>query len=193
MNLHGLVTGAIGVVNPRILGSVKVSTGSSITPAGVRVPTYTTLNNVEMQVQPLSTKDLRQVEMLNLQGTLRAIYFFGEVAAIIRGLNRGGDLVVINQGVNAGVWLVNSVLEQWPDWCKTVVTLQTDAIETFIPSLNFSDLRNSQYLQLVDAFLITAPPTWLGAGGEIPVHSFRPSLDFSKKQNSEYLGCLSPF
>lgn len=149
MNLHALVKGAIGTVNPHILGSVLQSTGATIKPDGTPQPQYRQFDNIEMQVQSLTTKDLRQAEMLNLQGTLRSIYLFGEVDGIVRATAKGGDLIVIDHGVNKGVWLVNSVLEQWPDWCKVSVVLQPEAIPAvtrFIPSYRFNDNRNSGYL-----------------------------------------------
>jgi hypothetical protein len=59
-----------------------------------------------MQVQAMGSRDLAQIEGLNLNGEKRKIYFYGEVDAIVRSANKGGDLVVIDSGVNAGTWLV---------------------------------------------------------------------------------------
>lgn len=120
MNLHGLVAGGIGVVNPFVTVTVSESTGYSTASDGKRTPTYAVFQ-AQAQIQALSGKDLRQIDGLNLNGTLRAIYFFGEVDAVVRALSKGGDVVTDS---NANVYLVNQVLEQWPDWCKVVVTLQ---------------------------------------------------------------------
>jgi hypothetical protein len=124
MNLHGIVANQIGAVNPFILGTVRLSTGSTTAADKTRIPTYTDLPNVKMQVQSMSSRDLAQIEGLNLNGEKRKIYFYGEVDAIVRSANKGGDLVVIASGVNAGTWLVAMSLEQFPDWCSVAVTLQ---------------------------------------------------------------------
>lgn len=126
MNLHGLVSGAISTVNPFILGTVKYSTGATTDAAFTRQPSYTTVTGVQMQVQALTAEDLRQVDGLNLNGTKRAIYLYDQINGVVRSKSKGGDLIVIDSGVNAGTWLVNLVLEQWPDWCKCAVTLQND-------------------------------------------------------------------
>jgi hypothetical protein len=124
MNLHGIVANQIGAVNPFILGTVRFSTGSTTAADGTRVPTYRDVTGIKMQVQAMGSRDLAQIEGLNLNGEKRKIYFYGEVEAIVRSANKGGDLVVIDSGVNAGTWLVNLSLEQFPDWCSVVVTLQ---------------------------------------------------------------------
>jgi hypothetical protein len=73
------------------------------------------------QMQAMSGKDLRQVEGLNLNGTMRSVYFNGKLDAIVRSFRKGGDKIVDPQG---NTWLINQVLEQWPDWVKIAVTLQ---------------------------------------------------------------------
>lgn len=126
MNLHGVVSGAIGAVNPFITGTVQVSTGYTTSDDGSQVPTYDTFDDVQMQVQALTYRDLLQVEGLNLNGTRRAIYMNGRADGVVRSLMKGGDLITIADGANAGVWLVAYVLEQWADWTKIAVTLQNE-------------------------------------------------------------------
>lgn len=124
MNLHGLVTPAISVINPPTPAVLKVSTGSTTGYGGVRTPTYATDAAISAQVQALTGPELRQIDGLNLQGTLRGIYCRGNILGIVRSQNRGGDLIVIASGVNAGTWLIVHVLETWPDWSKVVGALQ---------------------------------------------------------------------
>lgn len=124
MNLHSIVSGAIGAINPLMPGTIKVSTGYTTNPGGSRTPTYTTFTGVQMQVQALTWKDLQQVDGLNLNGTRRAIYMNGRADGVVRSLLKGGDIITLTDGPNAGDWLVAMVLEQWPDWCKYAVTLQ---------------------------------------------------------------------
>ena len=123
MDLHGIVRGAVTAVNPDITVTVSQSTGYTTADDGTQVPTYSTLP-AEAQVQALSGKDLRQIESLNLQGTLCVIYFFGQVSGNIRASSQGGDLVYVPSGAYKGEWLVTNSLETWPDWCKCVCTLQ---------------------------------------------------------------------
>jgi hypothetical protein len=76
------------------------------------------------QVQALSTRDLRQAEMLNLQGTLKAAYLNGAVAGGVRVQIKGGDLV---QFLDGSVWLITTVSEPWAltaGWTKAILTLQ---------------------------------------------------------------------
>jgi hypothetical protein len=126
MNLHGLATGAIGIVNPFVPGTVQVSDGYATAADGEQVPAYQTFPDVSMQVQALTFKDLQQLDGLNLNGTQRAIYMNGRADGVVRSLMKGGDLVTLTNGPNAGVWLVTLMLEQWPDWAKAAVTLQNE-------------------------------------------------------------------
>lgn len=128
MNLHKIVTGAVGKVNPFVPGSVRISTGSVTEADGTRIPTYRTYNNVSMQVQALTGKDLQQIDGLNLNGTLRKIYCNGQLDATTRVSQRGGDLITLRDGPNVGVWLTAQVMEQWEDWCSIVVVLQNEPV-----------------------------------------------------------------
>lgn len=123
MNLHGIVSGAIAVVNPFIDVTVQISTGDVTRPDGTRIPLYDTLP-FSAQIQALDGGDLRQIEGLNLQGTFCKIYFFGSVEGIVRDVDKGGDLVTVPSGVWAGTWLTKKVFEAWPDWCAIACVLQ---------------------------------------------------------------------
>lgn len=116
-----ITSGAIDAVNQRTLMQVQISTGSTTAADGKQTPTYAPAMTVMGEVQPLTFRDLKQLEGLNLQGSLKAIYLQGHINGIVRPKNKGGDLVTDARG---NVWLVNQVLEFWPDWCKVAVTLQ---------------------------------------------------------------------
>ncbi len=80
------------------------------------------------QVQPITWRDLQQLEGLNLSGTRRKIYLYGSVDSVNRVNRKGGDLVTIaNGGVDDGVWMVAQVLEQFPDWVSCAATQQNGA------------------------------------------------------------------
>ncbi len=122
MNLHGFVSGAIGTVNPPTFGTVLPSAGTYTTnPDGSRTPNYGSPITTSMQVQALTTKDLMHLDTLNIQGSTHAIYMNGDLEAIVRATNRGGDLITLADG---SIFLTTEVLEHWPDWTKASVTLQ---------------------------------------------------------------------
>lgn len=122
MNLHGIVSGVIASVNPFQTFAVSISTGAYVTAAnGERTPVYAAPVYVSGQVQDLTSKDLRQLDSLNIQGSQRAIYLNGELDGVVRWNGKGGDLLTLQDGT---VWLTTAVLEQWPDWAKVSVTLQ---------------------------------------------------------------------
>jgi hypothetical protein len=120
VNLHGIVSGAIGAVNPHVSATLKICTGYTTLPSGKRTPTYAADQPATAQVQDLSQADVRQLDSLNIQGSQKVIYLNGALAGLVRNQNKGGDLVVLG----TETWLVTAVLEQWPDWAKVAVTLQ---------------------------------------------------------------------
>lgn len=123
MNLHGIVASAIGTVNPFVGASMQVSTGYTTNPDGSRIPTHNTVTG-SVQVQALTFKDLTQLDGVNMNGEARAIYFYGEFNGVLRARQKGGDIVTLTDGPNAGNWLIVKMLETWPDWCKAAVVLQ---------------------------------------------------------------------
>lgn len=125
MNLHGIVSPLIGSVNPFVPASMQVATGYTTNADGSRNPTYSSVTG-SAQVQALTFKDLQQLSGLNLNGTRRAIYFYGDFNGVVRPAQKGGDLVTLTDSTNVGTWLIAQVLEQWPNWCKVAVTLQMD-------------------------------------------------------------------
>lgn len=119
MNLHGIVSGAIGSINPFVPGTMKISTGYTTSPSGTRTPAFNTLI-VSVQIQAMGYKDLQQIDGLNLQGVLRAVYVKGNFNGVNRPKQQGGDMLVIG----ADTWLIVQPLEEWADWSKFVVNLQ---------------------------------------------------------------------
>lgn len=192
MNLHAIVAGQIGAVNPHVPLVVRISVGSAEQADASVVPIYATpgtfdgaivgnlltvtaqtagkllvgqtisgpgvlddtrieedltgnggpgtysVTNIQTvgpisfaselvvpgQVQPVSWRDLQQLDALNLQGTRYKIYFYGNIDAIIRPDNKGGDMVTDPLG---RVFLVAMVAEAWKVWCAVFATLQDGA------------------------------------------------------------------
>lgn len=120
MNLHGIVRGAINIVNRDSPGVMKVSLGTYTTDAaGRRTPAYSE-QQVTVQMQPLSYTDLMKIDGLNLQGVKKKAYVNGNFEGVNRPKQKGGDMLI----VNGETWLITQPLEEWPDWCSFVVTLQ---------------------------------------------------------------------
>lgn len=128
MDLHGIVSGAIGTVNPFIMASIQMSNGYTKDAAFRQVPAYLPAINQLIQVQALSYNDLAQLDGLNIQGERRAVYLEGFWSGVIRPDSKGGDLLTFPEtpGGPARTWLAAQVLEHWPDWSKLAVTLQDD-------------------------------------------------------------------
>ncbi len=142
MNLHGIVSGAIGVVNPFEDLTLYVSTGYVTADDGRRTALYATAQYPAGDVQALSAGEIQHLDFLNIQGIRRAIYLNGQVNGLVRNDNKGGDLVIRPDGT---LWLVVVVLEQWPHWVKVAVVQQVTP-KGYLPSLDFSNPANLQYL-----------------------------------------------
>ena len=127
VNLRGIANSATSAINPNVRATVLRSAGSTTLPNGARVPKYKTSQAI-VQVQALSFSDLTQADGLNIQGVRRAVYVNGAVAGLIRIKQKGGDVLVFDQGtlIEGTTWLCVHVLEQWPQWCKFIITLQDE-------------------------------------------------------------------
>jgi hypothetical protein len=128
MNLNAIAAPAVGLVNPRQAVTVYLSTGPTATGGdGSRTGTYAASFTATMQIQPISTGDLRKLEGLNLQGKFTKLYLDGALRGLERINSLGGDLVVLKDGTT---YLVKAVLEGWTPtagWCSVAVILQNDA------------------------------------------------------------------
>jgi hypothetical protein len=119
MNLHSLVSGAIGTVNPFIPVVIKQSTGYTTNPDGTQVPAYTVINTTGQQ-QALSGGDIYRLNSLNVQGVTTKMYLSGNWEGVFRVLGRGGDLLAFG----GRTYLVAAVLERWPDWSCVALIMQ---------------------------------------------------------------------
>jgi len=127
MNLHAIASPAIGVVNPPVFCTVRTSTGYTVAGDGTQVPTYSTASDVPVQVQALAYTDLMKLGAMNIQGTRRKGYFYGNVEGLDRAAIKGGDLVTMPSlptFPGPTVWLVAQVLEHFEGWTSVALTLQ---------------------------------------------------------------------
>lgn len=124
MDLRSIANAASSSVNPNRTVTLLKSTGFTIGAGRKQVPTYADPVTGPAQIQALDGKDLKQLDGLNIQGTIRAIYMRGALAGVIRANEIGGDLIQFdNQN-----WLVVKILESWPDWTKAAIALQVDNV-----------------------------------------------------------------
>jgi hypothetical protein len=133
LNLHSITRGAIQAVNADTSIQWLVSTGATPNADASRTPTYAAPQTVTAQIQPPSGRLLRHAEFLNIQGTIRSVYMYGNPQSISRVDAKGGDLLQFPQYPGAPVdnWLVFVVEEQgWQlsdaNWTRVGVVLQTD-------------------------------------------------------------------
>lgn len=128
MNLFKITKAMVSAVNPMVSCSIKFNQGTTKNADFSLAPAYSAPVTLMGQIQALQYKDIMQVDGLNLQGTRRAIYLEGDVEALVRVSQQGGDVITMPDG---SVWLTALVLENWnpPDgsksgWVKVAVTLQ---------------------------------------------------------------------
>lgn len=127
MDLRGIANGVTTTVNPNETVTVLRSTGFTTGAGAKQVPSYAAPVSGPGQIQALDADDIKQLDGLNIQGTIRAIYLRGTLAGVVRPNQTGGDLVTIAAPAPValrGTWLVVKVLESWPDWTKAAIVLQ---------------------------------------------------------------------
>lgn len=127
MNLHQLVRGPIGAVNPDLVAQFQRSNGYTAGAAAKRTPKYLPAVPVAIQVQPLSGTQIERLVAQNIQGVLHAVYLYGNAQGVVRPSQRGGDLLTFAYppGAPASSWLIVQVYETWADWSKVAVCLQS--------------------------------------------------------------------
>jgi hypothetical protein len=127
--LNAVVGPCTRVISPSVTGTLKVSTGWTQNADYTRSPTYFTAP-VRVDVQALTAEEIRHVDALNIQGTLRGVWFNGRIEGLDRPAGKGGDILVLNgPGVlNGTTWLCVHVMEQWDEsgWVHVVIQLQDD-------------------------------------------------------------------
>lgn len=123
MDLRGIANAGSSVVNPNTTVTVRRSTGYTIGAGQRQVPSYADPVTGPAQVQALSAADIKQIENLNIQGTIKSIYLRGVLAGVVRPDGQGGDLVEWE----GKTWLVCRIFESWPTWTKACIVRQENA------------------------------------------------------------------
>lgn len=143
----GVTAGSTLIASGTVAGTYLLDRSSTVASPTGMLTTYPLMG----QLQPLSYGNLRQVEGLNLGGVSQRIYLEGQVDSIVRSKNKGGDLLTIPEGPSRGVYLINVIFEQWPDWVAAGITLQSDTPPPTAMNgqLDFSNPYDSGYAALV--------------------------------------------
>lgn len=127
MDLRGIANQASNTVNLNIQVMLRTSSGYMIGAGQRQVPLYNDPLTGPAQIQALDNSDLKQIDGLNIQGAIRALYMFGSLAGVIRPDSKGGDIVTITAPAPLplqGTWLIVKALESWPNWTKVVIVKQ---------------------------------------------------------------------
>jgi hypothetical protein len=122
MNLHGIISGSVGAINPQMMVSYYACTATiTAAPGGPRTPSYAPAQQVLAQVQELTNADLKHLDDLNMSGLKRKLWSSQLMNGIDRAAGLGGDKVVLPDGTT---WLVVQILEKFPTWNSAVIVKQ---------------------------------------------------------------------
>ena len=116
-----MAAGAIGIVNPFITVTIKRSIGYAVGADGRQVPKYQVFERLA-QVQALSGSQIQRLNELGIQGVMKSAFITGNYDGIVRKDGKGGDLFLFG----GNTWLAVQVMENWPDWSRIALCLQTD-------------------------------------------------------------------
>lgn len=119
-------------INPNIPAILKVSTGYATDDAGLQVPAYAYPEDVSVQVQALTQKELQHLDKLNITNGQAGVFIDRQLNSADRSTGSGGDILVFDdscavpEDLRNSTWLVVAVLEGWPGsgWCRAAITRQ---------------------------------------------------------------------
>ncbi|MFT8720023.1 hypothetical protein [Acetobacter sp.] len=121
IDVFGLAIPMCANVNPHTQAAIRVSTGNFENADGSPNTQYQTVF-VDIEVQAVSSADLKQIENINQQEDMRSVYLFGAAKALNRPLQIGGDILTFY----GSDWLIAQQLEEWGngEWSKVLVVRQ---------------------------------------------------------------------
>lgn len=125
----GTGTGGEGTYTVSGVAQTVASGPLTLTGSGQRVPMFTTVTDVPMQFQGLTSDDLKQIDGLNISTVKRAVHLNGDIEGVNRPGVKGGDTLMAPTGLTGAamdVWKVVAVLESYEasGWCRVAVALQ---------------------------------------------------------------------
>lgn len=139
MNLHAMVRGIVGQVNPTVTAFLWKSKGYKTGVGARQIPEYLDRKEINLQVQSADGFDLTHIDFTNIQGERKVVYADNQLYGIDRERNLGGDLLEFY----GRKWLVVKRLEGWEgsDWCRVLVVAQLDKVEDETDGINDYDNR----------------------------------------------------
>lgn len=131
-NLHSVVGPIVGAVNGNVPVTLRQNTGFATNADFSRTPSYST-STMSAQIQGLQSDDIRILNGMGIQGERRKLYLWGALTGLLRGLQKGNDIVVFPDGSE---WKVAYVFEDFghglqgrTGWCSIAVVLQSPTSE----------------------------------------------------------------
>lgn len=122
LNLRAIANRATGAINANIAATLRRSTGYTTSASGARVPSYADGEDVVVQMQALSKREVEHLDALNISNAHVSIYANTQLTPIDRSKQSGGDLLTIR----GELWMVVALLEGWvgAGWCKAALSRQ---------------------------------------------------------------------
>lgn len=126
MNLRQIANSRIQRVNPNISATLMLNNGHTTNATGKRQPNYTA-ETVTIQTQSLSAQERQEFDGLLQQGQMLNVYISGQLHVLRRLQGKGAEKLLFPAygETVATEWLIKSLVESWPDWCKVVVWRQS--------------------------------------------------------------------
>ena len=132
MNLHSIAAGVIAAVNPMQRVKLRQNIGFTTNPDFSRTSTYT-ITTMNAQIQGMGSDDMRILDGVGISGVRRKCYLWGTWTGIIRGLQKGNDIVIFPDGSE---WKIAYVFEEFghgingpSGWTSVALTYQNPTSE----------------------------------------------------------------
>lgn len=126
INVRALANMAIQNVNPNCTVTLQVNTGYTVNEYGEQVPSFIE-EEIEVQVQSLSSQEKFNLDLVNKQGEFVSIYAFGAIDGIRRWLGKGSSKFIFPAygESDAAEWQVNQVMESYATWTRVLAWRQS--------------------------------------------------------------------
>lgn len=132
MNLRAIANRATTRINPNVAVTLYRSTGWTKDASYRQVPAYAAPEEIMVQVQALTQKELEHLDRLNISNGQASIFANTQLSSVDRPSQSGGDKIVFGSdaatpaALRGQTWLVVALLEGWAGsgWCKAAITSQ---------------------------------------------------------------------
>lgn len=125
MNLRAIANGATAAVNPNTAALLRLPDKYRTDDAGRRSTVFRD-EPVTIQAQSLSAAEREQFDGLLQQGQMLSVYVSGQFHVLRRIAGKGAEKLLFTAYGESepSEWLVKSLQESWPNWCRVVVWRQ---------------------------------------------------------------------